>query len=79
MINLRTGELFQISPEYLSSQSMLEELFYTYAAKYFDFRWSTGQAQVKNYEKMNIFPNRPEITCKPARFSRFADTGRTEK
>lgn len=79
MINLRTGEIFQISPEYLSSQSMLEELFYTYAAKYFDFRWSTGQTQVKNYEKMNIFPNRPEITCKPARFSRYADTGRTEK
>ena len=79
LVNLRTGDLFQISPEYLSSQSKVEELFYTYAAKYFDFRISTGQTQVKNYKPMKIFASSFDITMKPMRVVRYADTGRTEK
>lgn len=79
IINLRTGELFRISPEYLSSQSMIEELFYTYANKYLDFRISTGQTQIKNYKKMNVFPNAEDVTMKPSRFVKYADTGRVEK
>lgn len=79
LLDINTGELFRLSPEYLNSQAKIEELFMTYAAKVFDFRMSTGQIQIKNYPKLQIFEECQEVTKKPHHVSLFADTGRTEK
>ena len=40
---------------------------------------STGQTQIKNYPKLQIFEECQEVTKKPHHVSLFADTGRTEK
>lgn len=79
LLDIRTGELFKLSPEYLRSQEKVEALFYTYAAKVFDFRMSTGQTQIKNYPPLQIFSSAHEVSMKPMQVSLYADTGRTER
>lgn len=79
LLDIRTGELFKLSTEYLRSQEKIEALFFTYAAKVFDFRMSTGQTQIKNYPPLQIFSSAHEISMKPIQVSLYADTGRTER
>ena len=79
LLDMSTGEIFRLSPSYMNSQERIEELFYTYAARVFDFRMSTGQTQIKNYPKLEIFERSQDVTKKPCHINLFADTGRTEK
>ena len=79
LLNLETGELFKLDINYFESQNAVENLFYTYAAKVFDFRMSTGQTTIRNYPPLKIFEMSKEVTERPVRVSLLADTGRTEK
>lgn len=79
LLNLDTGELFKLDLSYFEAQNAVENLFYTYAAKVFDFRMSTGQTTIRNYPPLKIFEMSEEVTERPVSISMFADTGRTEK
>lgn len=79
LLNINTGELFKLDINYFESQNAVENLFYTYAAKVFDFRMSTGQTTIRNYPPLKIFEMSKEVTERPVRVSLLADTGRTEK
>ena len=79
LLNLDTGELFKLDISYFEQQNAVENLFYTYAAKVFDFRMSTGQTTIRNYPPLKIFEMSREVTERPVRVSLLADTGRTEK
>lgn len=79
VLNMSTGELFRLSPLYLQHAKQIEKLFHIYAGKVFDFRINTGQKQIRNYKKMQLFESSPVITSKPFYWSRSADTGRMEK
>ena len=79
VLNMSTGELFRLSPLYLEHAPQVEKLFYIYAAKVFDFRINTGQKQIRNYKKLQLFESVPVITSKPFYCSTAADTGRMEK
>lgn len=79
MLNIGTGELFRLSPIYLESQPNIERLFHFYAEKYLAFVNGTGQKRKKDYKRIFLYENRPEITCKPIHVSVSADTGRIEK
>ena len=79
LLNINTGELFKLDINYFESQNAVENLFYTYAAKVFDFRMSTGQTTIRNYPPLKIFEMSREVTERPVRVSLLADTGRTEK
>lgn len=79
IINLGTGQLFRIDLSYLTTQEYIEKLFYVYARKYFDFRESTGQSEIRNYPKMCIFEVSGNTELKPVKINKCADTGRTEK
>lgn len=79
LLNLNTGELFKLDINYFEQQNAVENLFYTYAAKVFDFRMSTGQTTIRNYPPLKIFEISREVTERPMRVSLLADTGRTEK
>ena len=79
LLNLDTGELFKLDVNYFENQNAIENLFYTYAAKVFDFRMSTGQTTIRNYPTLKIFEMSKEVTERPVRVSLFADTGRVEK
>lgn len=79
LLNIDTGELFKLDISYFEQQNAVENLFYTYAAKVFDFRMSTGQTTIRNYPPLKIFEISKEVTERPVRVSLLADTGRTEK
>ena len=79
LLNIDTGELFKLDISYFEQQNAVENLFYTYAAKVFDFRMSTGQTTIRNYPPLKIFEMSKEVTERPIRVSLLADTGRTEK
>lgn len=79
LLNLDTGELFKLDINYFEQQNAVENLFYTYAAKVFDFRMSTGQTTIRNYPPLKIFEMSQAVTERPVRVSLLADTGRTEK
>ena len=79
LLNLETGELFKLDINYFEQQNAIENLFYTYAAKVFDFRMSTGQTTIRNYPPLKIFEMSRKVTERPVRVSLLADTGRTEK
>lgn len=79
LLNMSTGELFQLSPQYLEHYDSIEKLFHYYAAKYFDFRINTGQKNKRHFKQIFLFNRTIEITCKPKRISKTADTGRMER
>lgn len=79
LLNLATGELFKLSPEYLQSQPAIEKLFHFYAARMFRFHRKGKHTRVRDYDRIELFENSPIITCKPKKVCVNADTGRTEK
>lgn len=79
ILNMETGQLFQLSPRYLEHYENVRKLFYIYAAKVFDFRINDGAKRIRDYKKLQLFEETPAITCKPYYISRSADTGRMEK
>lgn len=79
LLNMSTGELFKISPEYLKSQPAIEKLFHFYAARMFRFHRKGKHTRVRDYDRIELFENSPIITCKPKKICVNADTGRTEK
>ena len=46
LLNMSTGELFKLSPEYLRSQPAIEKLFHFYAARMFRFHRKGKQTRV---------------------------------
>lgn len=79
VVDLSSGELFRISPSYIEHQFDLHQLFYDYAAKYFDFRQYDGLKRIKDYKKLEIFEKAGGRLIKPLSISKFHDCGRTEK
>lgn len=79
LLNMSTGELFKLSPQYLKSQTAIEKLFHFYAARMFRFHRKGKHTRVRDYDRIELFENSPIITCKPKKVCVNADTGRTEK
>lgn len=79
LLNLSSGELFKLNPQYLNNQDAIERLFYIYANKYFDFRVRKNAKLVKHFTKIELFEHKDELTAKPYNISNCADTGRMEK
>lgn len=80
MLRLSDGGLFRLSTADAENQIDVEELFYIYAQKAFDFRRNTGQKNIRHYKPMHIF-ERGNVSCnyRPVHVSRLLDSGRTEK
>lgn len=80
VLNMSTGELFRLSPEYLKNQYAIERLFYIYADKYFYFRINKGQKYVKDFPRLELFErNQNNITSKPIYINKNCDSGRSEQ
>lgn len=79
IVNMSTGELFQLSPRYLESQPKIERLFYVYAKKFCDFRVAGKARRLRDYTKLDLFGIPSDITAKPVQVNACADTGRMEK
>lgn len=79
LLNKSTGECLQLSLSWLNDQESVENLFYYYAGKYFDFRINEGVERLRDYTPMKLFENQSVTEFTPRRIVYGKDTGKTEK
>lgn len=79
LLNLDTGQLFALHPDYMNTYENIKKIFHFYAAKVFDFRINEGQKNRRYYSRLNLFDTSIDVTCMPKRISRSCDSGRSEK
>lgn len=79
LLNLDTGQLFALHPNYLSTYENVKKIFHFYAAKVFDFRVNDGKANRRNFARVVLFDSSIDCTCLPKRVNICADSGRSEK
>ena len=79
LINLGTGQLFRLSPEYLTTKKRIDYLFVFYARKYMDFRERAGSSKLSKYKKMKLFNIECQVQCVPNYIPTSWDSGRVEK
>lgn len=80
LLRLSDNGLFKLSVSDAENQLDVEELFYLYAKKAFDFRINTGQKNIRHYKPMQLFVH-GDTPCnyRPVHICRLLDSGRTEK
>lgn len=79
LLNLETGQLFALAPNYLNTYENIKKVFHYFAAKTFDFRINNGQKNRRNFSRLYLFDTGVAITCLPKRVSNKCDSGRSEK
>lgn len=79
LLNLETGQLFALHPNYLATYENIKKIFHFYAAKVFDFRINHGEKNRRNFSRVCLFDTSIDCTCLPKRVSICADSGRSEK
>lgn len=79
LLNKATGECLQLSLSWLNDSEAVENLFYYYAGKYFDFRINNGVERLRDYTPMKLFEQSNPVEFTPRRVVHGKDTGRTEK
>lgn len=79
LLNLETGQLFALHPNYLSTYENIKKIFHFYAAKVFDFRYNNGEKNRRDFAPLCLFDTSVDCTCLPKRVNVCADSGRSEK
>ena len=79
LLNLDTGQLFALHPNYLSTYENIKKIFHFYAAKVFDFRYNNGEKNRRDFAPLCLFDSSVDCTCLPKRVNVCADSGRSEK
>lgn len=79
LLNLETGQLFALHPNYLATYENIKKIFHFYAAKVFDFRYNSGEKNRRNFTRVCLFDTSIDCTCLPKRVNVCADSGRSEK
>lgn len=80
LLRLSDKNLFKLSVSDMENQADVEELFYIYAAKAFDFRECTGQKNIRYYKPVNLFEKQSVgVNYRPIKTSKCLGSGRTEK
>lgn len=79
LINLGTGQLFRLSPEFLETQERINYLFAFYARKYLDFRQKEKSKKLSKYKKVKLFDITCPSQCVPNYIPTSWDSGRVEK
>lgn len=79
LLNLETGQLFALAPNYINCYENIKKVFHFFAARVFDFRINQGQKNRRHFPRLVLFDKGVEITCLPRRVSNKCDSGRSEK
>ena len=79
LLDMGTGELFKLSPEYLTTLKAVQSLFVFYARKYLDFRKKRKSGKLSKYDKVELFKIETAQSYVPKYIPTSMETGRTEK
>ncbi len=78
-IRTETGEIFRLSADSLAQQSMIEDIFFSYAKKYFSFKKNNNTKNKTRMPDLEIFPDNKIHTLHPVRITSEKDSGRSDK
>lgn len=79
LLDMGTGQLFKLAPDYLTTQDAVQNLFMFYARKYMDFRKKRKSGKLSKYDKVQLFKIDACESCVPKYIPTSIQTGRTEK
>lgn len=79
LLDMGTGELFKLSPDFLTTLKAVQSLFVFYARKYLDFRKKRKSQKLSKYDKVELFKIETAQSCVPKYIPTSMETGRTEK
>ena len=78
-IRTSTGEIFRLSADGLKLQEMVEDIFFSYAEKYFSFKRNDGKKNKTRMPDFEIFPKERISTLHPVRITDERDSTRSDK
>lgn len=78
-IRTATGEIFRLSADSLKMQQNVEDIFFSYASKYFVFKTNTGKKNKTRMPDLLIFPDERITTLHPVRITECKDSGRSDR
>jgi len=79
IVHLSTGETFRLTTDRLKLKTDIQNIFYTYAARYFSFKINDGKKNKTRMPNLEIFPDRPIISTMPVRITLQNDESRSDK
>lgn len=74
LVNLTTGESFTLSTIDILTAEQIQELYKSYAEKYFKFYINDGHAKVQNCKQLQLFSWCEPAICRPKRVGRGSPT-----
>lgn len=78
-IRTSTGEVFRLSPDSLHLKSMVQDIFFSYASKYFSFKRNDGTKNKTRMKGVEIFPRDRKLTMHPVRITYEKDSTRADR
>lgn len=78
-IKMDTGEIFRLSPDGLQMQKNVENIFFSYAEKYFSFKKNDGTKNKTRMKDVQLFPTGRRITIRPMRITSEKDSTRSDR
>lgn len=78
-IRTDSGEIFRLDPDSLRMQELTENIFFSYAEKYFSFKRNNGTKNKTRMPGLPIFPKERSITLRPIRITEEKDSGRSDR
>ncbi len=79
MIHLSTGELFRLDIGQLRFQEEIEDIFFAYADKYFEWKINDGKKNKTRMKNLEIFPKERCRTLRPIRMTYATDSTRADR
>lgn len=78
-IRTESGEIFRITADSLRMQQTIEDIFFSYAQKYFSFKSNNGTKNKTRMPEYKIFPDERIATLHPVRITECKDSGRGDR
>lgn len=78
-IRTDTGEIFRLTPDSMKFSDMVENVFFSYAEKYFKFKRNDGTKNKTRMADVILFPTDRVKTLRPVRVTNEKDSGRSDR
>ena len=79
VVRCSDGEIFRLHPDSFRMQSVVEDIFFSYAEKYFSFKRNDGTKNKTRMKDVEIFPRGRKGTIHPIRITNTKDSGRSDR
>lgn len=79
LIKIDSGEIFRLNPDSLKFQQDVEDVFFSYAAKYFSFKRNDGKKNKSRMADVQLFPTERTLTMRPVRITFEKDSSRSDR